>query len=83
MMSCCAVTFVAVKAPARPLVEEFLSPLLFGLTEITSKATSVDVGIGVLWAATIATANVTTSPVVKDAGVMTDSLDVQAAIWLN
>jgi hypothetical protein len=47
MMSCCPVTLLAVKPPARPLVEEFLSPLLFGFTDATSNATSVDVGIPV------------------------------------
>lgn len=82
-MSRCAVTFVAVKAPVRPLVEEFLSPLLFGLTETTSKATSVEVGIGVLWAATVTRPNVTTSPQEKRAGFMCDSLDGPTAIWLN
>ena len=45
MTSCRVVTFAAVKLPARPLVEEFVSPLLFGLTEATSNATSADVGI--------------------------------------
>src|SRR5687768_9177619 len=42
-----SVTFLAVKLPPRPPVEELVSPLLFGLTEVTSNATSVDVGIGV------------------------------------
>src|ERR671912_2269641 len=46
MISCRAVTFEAVKLPARPLVDEFVAPLLLGLIEATSKATSTEVVIG-------------------------------------
>jgi hypothetical protein len=78
-MSCCAVTLVAAKPPARPPIEEFLSPLLFGFTETTSKATSTDVGIGALWAATIAP-NAATRPQAICADFMFDSLDGPAAV---
>ena len=83
MMSCRAVTLLAVKLPARPLVEELVLPLLFGFTETTSKATSVDVGLGVgacadsdnvdTHAAMSATRNVCT----------TESLDGLETIWLD
>src|SRR5688572_15815744 len=45
-MSRRSVTFLAVKLPPRPLVEELASPVRFGLTDVTSNATSADVGIG-------------------------------------
>jgi len=46
MISSRTVTFEAVKLPARPLVDEFVPPLLLGLIEATSNAMSTDVAIG-------------------------------------
>ena len=46
MTSSRAVTFEAVKLLARPLVDEFVPPLLLGLIDATSNAMSTDVAIG-------------------------------------